>query len=221
MIEKFTILVDFRSIVLFEDCFAEEYNKNNSKKLNVEKLIHSNIFDNLPKKKLTDSKLIISNPGFFKNLIPAPGSLAAINDMLSMNFDVLIVISNTYGNNNAIIEQLEWINLHLGESCRDKILITPDKTILQSHILIDVTLQQEKQEMYFMPKKYTSTRINPPSWKLVLYSKSYNQKYHQANPTITSWYSWKQPLIRALPEFKLIIDPLLKENNFKMFSKKK
>jgi 5'(3')-deoxyribonucleotidase len=213
MNEKLCIAVEFRSIVLIEDSFAEEYNKISPKKLQTDKLFHCNLFDNIPKKKLSESKQIISKAGFFRNLMPAP-----VNDMNSMNFDVMILITNTYGNNNAIIEQLEWINYHLGEAWRDKIIITPDKTIFRSHILIDVTPQQEKQEMFFLSKKYTNTRINEPSWKLVLYSKSYNQKYQQTLPTITSWYAWKQPMIKAIPDFKLIIDPLLTEKNFKMFS---
>lgn len=102
--------------------------------------------------------------GFFVNIPEIPGAVAAVKEMNQIeNVEVFICTSPLIGNYRYCVkEKYEWIEKHMGNDWAGKIILTPDKTLINGHLLID-----DRPNIKGMIKK--------PTWEHVLFTACHNK----------------------------------------------
>lgn len=118
---------------------------------------------------------ILLEPGFFREMIPVPGSIDALVEMQKIGVDVFICSSPLSSYKNSTLEKYEWVEINLGHEWTRRIILTKDKTIVTGDILID-------------DKPMITGIVNTPTWEHVLYDRPYNR---EANKRRITWENWK------------------------------
>lgn len=121
---------------------------------------------------------INTSPGFIRNLPVIKGSIKAINELRDKGNEVFICTSPLLKYHNCVKEKYEWVEKHLGSKWVEKLILTRDKTLIQSDILID-----DKPEI---------TGVATPVWEHVLYDKPYNR--HITDRKRLNWANWREVL---------------------------
>ena len=120
---------------------------------------------------------ILTEPGFFRGMMPIEGAGEALLEMENMGLDMFICTSPLSTYQNCVLEKFEWVDAHLGSQWIDRIILTKDKTLIRGDILID-----DKPEI---------TGVDIPSWEHILYDRPYNQGVNKKRLT---WANWKDVL---------------------------
>jgi 5'-nucleotidase len=121
---------------------------------------------------------INTSPGFIRSLPVIKGGAKAINEMKNEGHSVFICTSPLLKYHNCVKEKYEWVEAHLGTRWIEKLILTRDKTLIKSDILID-----DKPEI---------TGAAEPSWEHVLFDKPYNR--HITDKKRITWGEWKETL---------------------------
>lgn len=119
---------------------------------------------------------ICHSRGFILNLLPVPGSITAINEMLDLNYDVRFCTSHLNNYEFCILEKFQWIDKYFGSKGVDRIILTRDKTLIFGDILID-------------DKPIISGQIKP-TWEHILYDQPYNRKAKDQRRL--NWTNWRE-----------------------------
>lgn len=112
--------------------------------------------------------------GFYLNLKPIPGAIEAYKK-LKLDYDVCILTKPSVINAMSYTEKRYWIEIYLGYSECENLIISCDKTLLKGDILIDDNIQTGRKEpdwehIHFGTKKFQN-------WTTVLnYLKNYKFK---------------------------------------------
>jgi len=173
------ILVDMDGVIAdFEKGFLNNYRNLHPKKpfIPLEKRNTFYVQEQYPKALLPLVEEIILSKGFFLNLPPVDGSLESIMELSSLNEEVYICTSPLLKNPYCIQEKYEWINKYLGKGWNKKMILSPDKTLVQGDLLID--------------DKPHINGILQPSWEHILYSRPYNLQINSKRRL--TWKNWKQ-----------------------------
>ncbi|GAB1598457.1 5'(3')-deoxyribonucleotidase, cytosolic type-like [Argonauta hians] len=123
--------------------------------------------------------------GFFLNIPEIPGAIAAVEEMKTMdNLEVFICTSPLIGNHKYCVrEKYEWVENHLGSDWSNRIIMTPDKTVVSGHLLID-------------DKPHIKGAMKHPSWKHILFSACHNKNItlHESKKRLENWLNddWKK-----------------------------
>lgn len=104
--------------------------------------------------------------GFFINLPPVAGAIAAAKRLLAAGNDVRICTSPIHDYRYCVIEKFDWIVRYLGEEWVPRVILTKDKTWVRGDILID-------------DKPHISGSL-PPLWQHWLYDQPYNRSVAHA-----------------------------------------
>lgn len=75
-------------------------------------------------------------PGIFNDLQPVHGALYAFNE-LSTKFDVYILSTAPWGNPEAWMEKRLWVEKHLGDIAKKKLILSHNKHLNRGDYLID------------------------------------------------------------------------------------
>ena len=121
---------------------------------------------------------MLREPGFFKNLPPMPGAVAAL-EQLRKKHDCYIVTSPGTTMQYAPTDKFAWVERYLGEYYLRHLIITPAKYMVQGDILID-----DKPLLY---------KEDQASWEHVLYDWKYNQ--HIDDKRRMTWANWREVLL--------------------------
>ncbi len=178
---KKIILVDQDGVLAdFEKYFLLEWRKKYPDDFFVplEKRQLSRVFDEYPENLRHKVSTVYMAPGFFINIPPMPGAIAAMREGLALDYDMRICTSPLTGNPNCIKEKMEWIEKHLGKDFTRRTLVTSDKTLVRGNYLID--------------DKPVVTGTCIPEWERVIFDAPYNRKIQ--NPLRVTWDNWKQVL---------------------------
>ncbi|XP_043761528.1 5'(3')-deoxyribonucleotidase, cytosolic type [Cervus elaphus] len=122
-------------------------------------------------------------PGFFLDLEPIPGALAAMREMNDMqDTQVFICTSPLMKYDHCVAEKYRWVEKHLGPQFVERIIVTRDKTVVSGDILID-------------DKEVIQGQEETPSWEHILFTCCHNQ--HLALPPprrrLRSWSdNWRE-----------------------------
>lgn len=119
---------------------------------------------------------INTSPGFIKSLPVIKGGVKAINEMKNSGHTVFICTTPLIKYHNCVKEKYEWTEKHLGAKWIEKLILTRDKTLIKSDILID-----DKPEI---------TGAAEPSWEHILFDKPYNR--HITDKRKLNWGNWKE-----------------------------
>ncbi|MCC6500456.1 MAG: 5'-3'-deoxyribonucleotidase [Anaerolineales bacterium] len=121
---------------------------------------------------------ILLEPGFFREMIPVPGAIAALLEMQRMEMDVFICSSPLSAYKNSTLEKYEWVEINLGYEWTKRVVLTKDKTIVTGDILID-------------DKPVITGVVNTPLWEHIVYDRPYNRAVNKRRIT---WGNWKSIL---------------------------
>jgi 5'-nucleotidase len=115
--------------------------------------------------------------GFYRNLPPTPGSVAAMAEMLELGLDVRICTAPLSRYENCVLEKYQWTEEHLGHDFTRRMIVTRDKTLVKGRFLID--------------DRPTVTGVARAEWEHVLFDAAYNR--HAPNRRLT-WDNWREVL---------------------------
>lgn len=92
-----------------------------------------------------------SRYGFFTNLEPIPGSLDMIKQIQEEGiYDVWFLTAPSINNLSCYSEKALWIQNHLGPNWLNKLIISPNKSLLIGDVLVDDSLGMGQED--FMGK---------------------------------------------------------------------
>jgi len=118
-------------------------------------------------------------PGFFKSLPEMSGAADAINDMNNAGVELFICTSTFPEYHHCVLEKYEWIDEHLGMDWVKRMIITPDKTIVDADYLIDD-----------MPK---IKGLGVPRWQHIVYAHAKNRM--ESTKKSLTWDTWKEVML--------------------------
>lgn len=103
--------------------------------------------------------------GFFLDLDPLPGAIEAYHT-LTEKYDVYILSTAPWGNPSAWCDKLHWVNKHLPEAAKKRLILSHNKHLNAGDYLIDDRLKNGAEKftgelIHFGTDKY-------PDWKAVL-----------------------------------------------------
>ncbi len=85
--------------------------------------------------------------GFFMELEEIPHSVGSVK-MLSEDFDMWFLTAPSTRNPSSYAEKNYWIRNHFGQEWCDKLIISPNKSLLRGQYLIDDNLKGRGQDMF-------------------------------------------------------------------------
>jgi 5'-nucleotidase len=139
--------------------------------------------DCVPVELKNDAVKTFMAPGFFRDLPPFKGAVAAVNQMESAGLQVWFCTSPILGHPTCCQEKVEWIQKHFGEAYVKRMILCQDKTTVRGDILID-----DKPQI---------TGLHPPTWRQCLFNAPYNQARTDL-PRISRWDEWEGPVKQVL-----------------------
>ncbi|MEK6816756.1 MAG: 5'-3'-deoxyribonucleotidase, partial [Nanoarchaeota archaeon] len=106
------------------------------------------------------------------------GALEAILEMSRTPNEIFICTAPYLANPACTDDKLYWIGKHLGREWKNRTIITSDKTVVHSDILID-----DRPEI---------AGVQKPTWEQILYTQPYN--LHITDKRRLTWKDWKSVL---------------------------
>jgi 5'-nucleotidase len=106
-----------------------------------------------------------SELGFFINLEPIKDAINSIN-ILSEYYDVWFLTKPSTKNLHSYTEKAEWIKKYFGEHYLDKLILSPDKSLLIGDFLIDD--DTKANQLYFEGEFIHFGSSNYPNWIYVV-----------------------------------------------------
>ena len=180
---KLTILVDMDNTLCdYEEAFARTLKAEYPEIAVVpsDKRLNWDILEDYPADVHAKCKSVNGVKGFFLNMKPIEGGVEAVKAMLGAGHNVLIVSApdSAYAA-QCSEEKQQWIQNHLGDEWKDRLILTRDKTTVRGDFLID--------------DKTKITGTLTPEWKQVVFDQSYNKSLTDL-PRLSKWSDWKDVL---------------------------
>jgi len=183
--ERRVVLVDMDGVIAdFEGGFLKNWRERHPDKPSIP-LEHRTTFyiaDQYPQEWRELVRQIMLAPGFYRNLEPIPGSIAALQEMSELGFEVFICSRPLSEYKNCVLEKYEWVEEHLGEDWVKRIILTRDKTIIKADILID-----DRPEI---------RGVAMPSWEHILCDQPYNREERRKRRL--SWKNWRDVILSEM-----------------------
>ncbi|MBN2107055.1 MAG: 5'-3'-deoxyribonucleotidase [Deltaproteobacteria bacterium] len=129
-----------------------------------------------------DIQSIFEEPGFYLDLPPVSGAVAAMQAMKRTGYDVWICSSPKMNYRYCAPEKYQWVERELGTEWVERVILTRRKAMIQGDVLID--------DQPDIPFSETA------SWKQALFDAPYNRN-HSSLPRI-NWLNWKTVLCDVL-----------------------
>eukprot|EP01057_Protomagalhaensia_wolfi_P001359 Protomagalhaensia_wolfi_Nauph_80__1358@NODE_180_length_3278_cov_60_680148_g136_i0_p2_GENE_NODE_180_length_3278_cov_60_680148_g136_i0NODE_180_length_3278_cov_60_680148_g136_i0_p2_ORF_typecomplete_len235_score20_03NT5C/PF06941_12/2_8e34HAD_2/PF13419_6/5_3e05HAD/PF12710_7/0_0003Put_Phosphatase/PF06888_12/0_00052Acid_phosphat_B/PF03767_14/0_41Hydrolase/PF00702_26/0_25_NODE_180_length_3278_cov_60_680148_g136_i015632267 len=121
--------------------------------------------------------------GFWSSMPPAPGAVEAMKEMTDSGLQVWIVSApDAFLTARCALEKYEWVEAHLGPEWKNRVILAPDKTLVQGDLLID-----DK------PTATTGTLQDRQSWVHIAYCQPYNMgnRCPGAASRLHNWREWR------------------------------
>jgi 5'-nucleotidase len=122
---------------------------------------------------------IMQQPGFFIDLPPIEGGIDTVKQIAASGFEVFFCSSPLISNPSGASDKYEWINKHFGKKWVGKLILAPDKTLVDGHILID-----DRPEI---------KGVRTPTWEHVLYDQPFNREITDRRRL--TWATWQDILL--------------------------
>jgi 5'-nucleotidase len=126
---------------------------------------------------------IMKSEGFYLSLPVISGAVRALDEMLAAGHEVFICTAPLSGARWCMPEKLAWVERHLGPAWVDRVIITPDKTLVgdarRRCVLVD-------------DRPGVTGLVTPPPWRQVIFDAPYNRA--AGEPRLTAWADWRRVL---------------------------
>lgn len=128
---------------------------------------------------------LTNEPEFWRTMPPMSGGIEAMKAMVTGGLNVFIVSTpDPQHTARCAKEKFDWVEHYLGQSWKNKVILTADKTLIRGDVLID-------------DKPNVCQGLHDPSWIHVLYHHAYNSMYTKT-PRLERWNDWKQVLLDVI-----------------------
>ena len=121
---------------------------------------------------------IMHERNFYRNLLPEPGGIEALRDMLAGGLDPVICTAPLALSSFCASEKMLWTRHYLGDAWVDRLVMARDKTRIHGNILID--------------DRPHVTGQSKPTWRQVTYDAPYNRDI--GGPRLIGWTDWRKQL---------------------------
>lgn len=121
---------------------------------------------------------VMDEPGFYADLLPIPGAIAALERMVKAGHHVLLVTSPWPTNATCASDKIAWVIRYLGSDWASRVVITHDKTVVHGDVLID--------------DKPHITGSRTPTWRHVRFDQPYNRDV--SGMRLIAWKDWEAVL---------------------------
>lgn len=140
----------------------------------------NNFADSDPRHKKAVYK-ILEHPEYYSSLDPIPGAIEAATKMHKDGHDVVFVSSPWESNPMGYQAKADWLAKHYGSWGRKNLILTSDKTIIATDVLVD-------------DKPVIKGRRENPDWTRIFFHQTYNAEL--PGPRIMNWTdgSWEDVL---------------------------
>lgn len=138
---------------------------------------HFALLDDYPADQESMVREIYYAQGFFRDLEPIPGAIAAVNEIVAMGHDVRICSAPLTRYVYCVPEKYAWVERHFGEAFLPRLILAKDKTWVHGDVLID-----DKPEV---------TGSRTPTWKHVIFDQPFNRG---ADGPRMNWSNWREVL---------------------------
>ena len=108
--------------------------------------------------------------GFFLAKSPLEGALDSFN-LLSKNADVYILSTPVWDNPHSWIEKRLWVEQHLGNEAKKKLILTHNKSLNIGKLLVDDSVDHGVEKFRGIVLQFGSREY--PNWKSILKSLSF------------------------------------------------
>ena len=88
-----------------------------------------------------------STPGFFENILPIPGALSSVKQLVD-SWELFVLSAPSTRNPHSYTEKRIWIEKQLGYSFAKRLILCPDKSLLKGHYLLDDHISGKGQENF-------------------------------------------------------------------------
>lgn len=120
--------------------------------------------------------------GFYAEMEPIDGAIAAVNDMARYH-DVFLCSAQEVYNATCESDKKGWVREYMGDFWATRLILTKDKTMVRGDILID-----DRPDV---------TGLLEPLWTHVLFSAPYNDNVFD-KPRMDNWSEWREVVGRVL-----------------------
>lgn len=144
--------------------------------------------DQVPAAWRTAARELVCEAGFFAELPPVDGAVAALHAMLERGWDVRICTAPILANPTCASDKLAWVEQHLGDGWSERVIVTKDKTLVRGDVLVD--------------DRPTVLGALEPTWRHVLFDATYNADMPGAAVRLHQWSQWLAtlgPLVASHP----------------------
>ena len=130
-----------------------------------------------------EAKALLHAEGFFLNLPPMAGAVAAVKAMVGKGYRVSFCTSPVLSSLYCAGEKFEWVRRHFGPEWVSRIVLTSDKTLVRGDVLID--------------DKPKITGAQLPTWRQLMFNSPYNA-LETPLARIGTWADWETGLVELL-----------------------
>jgi len=177
-----TVLLDMDGVIVDWDAgFREAWGSRSS----IDRTVSYYMEDCVPPAYRDEALAVLHEEGFFLNLPPMKGSIAAAKAMVAKGYRVLFCTSPVQTSQHCAGEKFEWIRKHFGEEWVKRIVLTSDKTPVRGDVLID--------------DKPKITGTMAPTWRHLLFDAPYNMRELCAPAgRLSDWAGWEAAVVKLL-----------------------
>lgn len=106
-------------------------------------------------------------PGIFGRMDPMPGAIGAFHQLAPL-FDTHVLSTAAWANPSAWSDKLLWVQRHLGDDARKRLILTHHKDLVRGDYLVDDLYRPDRGANRFQGELIAFGSAEFPDWEAVV-----------------------------------------------------